>query len=57
MAAVALAISAAGAQANPAATAAGGDAPPLNPSIVNVPILRTDVALGNAARSVPLAAT
>ena len=37
----------------PAATAqAGGDAPPLNPSIVGVPILRTDTALGNAADAI-----
>jgi hypothetical protein len=36
-----------------AATAhAGGDAPPLNPSIVGVPILRTDTALGNAADAI-----
>jgi hypothetical protein len=31
---------------------AGGDAPPLNPSIVGVPILRTDTALGNAADAI-----
>src|SRR4051812_13822653 len=36
-----------------AATAhAGGDAPALNPSIVSVPILRTDTALGNAADAI-----
>jgi hypothetical protein len=45
VAAVTLAVSAATAQA-------GGDAPPLNPSIVNIPILRTDVALGNAADAI-----
>jgi hypothetical protein len=52
MAAVALAVSASAAQASPVANAAGGDAPPLNPSVVNVPILRTDAALGNAADAV-----
>jgi hypothetical protein len=52
MAAVALAVSAAGAQASPVANAAGGDAPPLNPSVVNVPILRTDAALQNAADAI-----
>jgi hypothetical protein len=37
----------------PAATAqAGGDAAPLNPSIVGVPILRTDTAIGNAADAI-----
>ena len=52
MAAVALAVSVASAQASPVANAAGGDAPPLNPSIVNVPILRLDAALGNAADAI-----
>jgi hypothetical protein len=52
MAAVALAASAASAQASPVANAAGGDAPPLNPSIVNVPIVRTDTALSNAADAI-----
>ena len=52
MAAVALAVSAATAHASPVANAAGGDAPPLNPSVVNVPILRTDAALSNAADAI-----
>src|SRR4051794_29708245 len=52
MAAVALAVSAATAHAGPVANAAGGDAPPLNPSVVNVPILRTDAALSNAADAI-----
>ena len=52
MAAVALAVSAANAHASPVANAAGGDAPPLNPSVVNVPILRTDAALSNAADAI-----
>ncbi len=52
VAAVALAVSAAGAQASPVANAAGGDAPPLNPSVVNVPIVRTDAALQNAADAI-----
>jgi len=52
MAAVALAVSAATAHASPVANAAGGDAPPLNPSVVNVPILRLDAALGNAADAI-----
>jgi hypothetical protein len=46
-----LAVSA-GAQAQPGAKAAGGDAPPLNPSIVGVPIVRTDKALDNAANAI-----
>jgi hypothetical protein len=46
-----LAVSA-GAQAQPGAKAAGGDAPPLNPSIVGVPIMRTDKALDNAANAI-----
>ena len=52
MAAVALAVSAVSAHASPVANAAGGDAPPLNPSVVNVPILRTDAALSNAADAI-----
>jgi hypothetical protein len=37
----------------PAASAhAGGDAPPLNPSIVGVPIARTDKAVGKAADAI-----
>jgi hypothetical protein len=52
MAILAVAVSATSAQAGPTANAAGGDAPPLNPSIVGVPILRTDTALGNAADAV-----
>jgi len=52
MAAVALAVSAATTHASPVANAAGGDAPPLNPSVVNVPILRTDAALSNAADAI-----
>jgi hypothetical protein len=52
MAVMALVVSAGSAQASPGANAAGGDAPPLNPSIVGVPILRTDAALGNAADAI-----
>ena len=52
MAVIALAFTAAQADASPVANAAGGDAPPLNPSIVGVPILRTDTALGNAADAI-----
>jgi hypothetical protein len=52
MAVLAVAFSAATAHASPQANAAGGDAPPLNPSIVGVPILRTDTALGNAADAI-----
>jgi hypothetical protein len=52
MAAVAVAVSATSAHASPVANAAGGDAPALNPSIVGVPILRTDTALGNAADAI-----
>jgi hypothetical protein len=36
----------------PAAAQAGGDAPPLNPSVVGVPIQRTDKAVGNAADAI-----
>jgi hypothetical protein len=52
MAALALVVSASAAQASPVANAAGGDAPPLNPSVVNGPIVRTDAALGNAADAI-----
>jgi hypothetical protein len=52
MATLALAVSVSAAQASPVANAAGGDAPPLNPSVVNIPILRTDAALGNAADAI-----
>jgi hypothetical protein len=52
LAVLAVAFSAASAHASAPANAAGGDAPPLNPSIVGVPILRTDTALGNAADAV-----
>jgi hypothetical protein len=38
--------------ADPVAHAAGGDAPPLNPSVVGVPIMRTQTALDNAADAV-----
>jgi hypothetical protein len=38
--------------AEPVAHAAGGDAPPLNPSIVGIPIVRTQTALDNAADAV-----
>jgi hypothetical protein len=36
----------------PAARAAGGDAAPLNPAVVGVPIQRTDAAVANAADAV-----
>jgi hypothetical protein len=52
---MAVALPAAAAQASsggPVATAAGGDAPPLNPSVVGVPIQRTDAALSGAADAV-----
>jgi hypothetical protein len=52
MAVLALAVSATSAHASPVANAAGGDAPALNPSIVGIPILRTDTALGNAADAI-----
>jgi hypothetical protein len=48
---LALALSAT-ADAKPVANAAGGDAPPLNPSIVGAPIMRVDAALGNAADAI-----
>ncbi len=47
---LALAVSAA--LALPTAAMAGGDAPPLNPSVVGVPIMRTQVALDNAANAI-----
>jgi hypothetical protein len=37
---------------NPVAGAAGGDAAPLNPSVVGVPIQRTDAALAGAADAI-----
>jgi hypothetical protein len=52
---LAIALPAAAAQANsagPVAHAAGGDVPPLTPSIVGVPIQRTDAALSNAADAI-----
>jgi hypothetical protein len=52
MVAGALGASAAGAQASPPAHAAGGDAAPLNPAVVGVPIVRTDAALGKAADAI-----
>jgi hypothetical protein len=45
MAVIALVVSAGSAQA-------GGDAPPLNPAVVGVPIVRTDAALGKAADAI-----
>jgi hypothetical protein len=50
-----LALPAAAAQASsagPVAHAAGGDAPPLNPAIVDVPIQRTAAALSSAADAI-----
>ena len=47
-----LALAASVALALPSAASAGGDAPPLNPSVVNVPILRTQTALDNAAGAI-----
>jgi hypothetical protein len=47
-----LALAASVALALPSAASAGGDAPPLNPSVVNVPILRTQAALDNAAGAI-----
>ncbi|MCW2984784.1 MAG: hypothetical protein JWR63_2354 [Conexibacter sp.] len=55
IAGMAVALPAAAAQASsggPVATAAGGDAAPLNPSVVGVPIQRTDAALSGAADAV-----
>jgi hypothetical protein len=49
---VALLVATATAEAKPIAKAAGGDAPPLNPAVVGVPIQRTDQALSNAADAV-----
>src|SRR4051794_31932697 len=47
-----LALAASVALALPSAASAGGDAPPLNPSVVNVPILRTETAIDNAADAI-----
>jgi microcystin-dependent protein len=47
-----LALAASIALALPAAASAGGDAPPVNPSVVNVPILRTQTAIDNAANAI-----
>jgi hypothetical protein len=47
-----LALAASIALALPAAANAGGDAPPVNPSIVNVPIMRTQTAIDNAADAI-----
>jgi hypothetical protein len=47
-----LALAASVALALPSAASAGGDAPPVNPSVVNVPILRTQTALDNAAGAI-----
>jgi microcystin-dependent protein len=47
-----LALAASIALALPASALAGGDAPPLNPSVVNVPILRTQTAIDNAANAI-----
>jgi hypothetical protein len=54
-ASLALAVPVAGAGAQPSgpvAHSAGGDAPPLNPAIVGVPITRTAAALDNAADAI-----
>jgi len=37
---------------SPAAHSAGGDAPPLTPSVVGVPLARADKAMGNAADAI-----
>ena len=47
-----LALAASVALALPAAAVAGGDAPPLSPSVVGIPIERTQVALDNAANAI-----
>ena len=47
-----LALVASVALALPAAAVAGGDAPPLSPSVVGIPIERTQVALDNAANAI-----
>jgi hypothetical protein len=52
MALVVLAVSAGSAEASPVANAAGGDAPPLNPAVIGIPIVRTDAAIGNAADAI-----
>jgi hypothetical protein len=54
-ASIALALPAAGAEAQPSgpvAHSAGGDAAPLNPAVVGIPITRTQAALDNAADAV-----
>jgi hypothetical protein len=55
VASLALALPAAAAEAKPAepvAHAAGGDAAPLNPAVVGIPITRTQTAIDNAADAV-----
>ena len=55
VASLAVALPAGAAQAksaDPVAHSAGGDAPPLTPSVVGVPLARADKALGNAADAV-----
>src|SRR5215210_413119 len=52
MAVVALTVAVGSAQASPVANAAGGDAPPLNPAVIGVPIMRTDAALGKAGDAI-----
>jgi hypothetical protein len=55
VASLAVTLPAGAAQANsadPVAHSAGGDAPPLTPSVVGVPLARADKALGNAADAV-----
>ena len=47
-----LALAASVALALPAAAVAGGDVPPLSPSVVGIPIERTQVALDNAANAI-----
>jgi hypothetical protein len=51
-ASVPLVLAASVALALPAAASAGGDAPPLNPSVVGIPIVRTQIALDNAANAI-----
>jgi hypothetical protein len=55
LASLAVALPAGAAQAassGPVAQSAGGDAPPLNPAVVGVPLARADKAIGNAADAV-----
>jgi hypothetical protein len=47
-----VALAATVALALPAAASAGGDPPPLNPSVVGVPIMRTQIAVDNAANAI-----